>query len=135
MLVSVARISISVYPCELVLSGQPKCALHVDLQLIDLVSPVINWHAFFSNYHHLCAWLQLEGVEPLASPDDCLLAEQIAKADPKVREMLKMRGVTDMDLVACDPWSGIHHVTQTLSAPLALAAEEFVCLSVCLSVS
>ena len=56
----------------------------------------------------MCAWLQLEGVEPLASPDDCLLAEQIAKEDPKVREMLKARGVTDIDLVACDPWSGTH---------------------------
>ncbi|KAL3159938.1 hypothetical protein ABBQ38_010331 [Trebouxia sp. C0009 RCD-2024] len=54
-------------------------------------------------------WTELEGVQPLASPDDCLLAEQIAKADPKVREMLKMRGVTDMDLVACDPWS-VHMV-------------------------
>lgn len=50
--------------------------------------------------------LQLEGVEPLASPDDCLLAEQIAKEDPKVREQLKLRGVTDVNLVACDPWSG-----------------------------
>lgn len=51
----------------------------------------------------------MDGVEPLASPDDCLLAEQIAKADPKVREQLKLRGVTDMDLVACDPWSGMHY--------------------------
>ncbi len=51
--------------------------------------------------------MQMQGVEPLATPDDCLLAEQIAKADPKVREQLKLRGVTDMDLVACDPWSGV----------------------------
>lgn len=48
----------------------------------------------------------MEGVEPLASPDDCLLAEEIAKADPKVQEQLKLRGVTDVSLVACDPWSG-----------------------------
>jgi len=53
----------------------------------------------------------VEGVEPLASPDDCLLAEEIAKADPKVREQLKLRGVTDMDLVACDPWSGVQSIT------------------------
>ena len=46
-------------------------------------------------------------MEPLASPDDCLLAEQIAKEDPKVQEQLKLRGITDMDLVACDPWSGV----------------------------
>ncbi len=55
----------------------------------------------------------MHGVEPLASPDDCLLAEQIAKADPKVREQLKLRGVTDMDLVACDPWSGMQSTTAT----------------------
>jgi len=55
----------------------------------------------------------VHGVEPLASPDDCLLAEQIAKADPKVREQLKLRGVTDMDLVACDPWSGVQSITAT----------------------
>jgi len=55
----------------------------------------------------------VDGVEPLASPDDCLLAEQIAKADPKVREQLKLRGVTDMDLVACDPWSGVQSITAT----------------------
>ena len=53
-----------------------------------------------------CNVAQLEGVEPLASPDDCLLAEEIAKADPKVQEQLKLRGVTDVSLVACDPWSG-----------------------------
>ncbi len=61
----------------------------------------------------LCFLSQVHGVEPLASPDDCLLAEQIAKADPKVREQLKLRGVTDMDLVACDPWSGVQSTTAT----------------------
>lgn len=40
------------------------------------------------------------------SPDDCFLGESIAKADPKVREQLKLRGVTNIDLVVCDPWSG-----------------------------
>ena len=61
----------------------------------------------------------MDGVEPLASPDDCLLAEQIAKADPKVREQLKLRGVTDMDLVACDPWSGKQSVTATKCSNIA----------------
>jgi len=28
--------------------------------------------------------LQVEGVQPLASPDDCFLAEEIAKADSEV---------------------------------------------------
>lgn len=86
-----------------------------------------------AHQHTLHAWLQLEGVQPLASPDDCLLAEQIAKADPKVREMLKMRGVTDMDLVACDPWSGMRcpHPRAGPIWPLAFLAVP-ACLPVCL---
>ena len=63
--------------------------------------------------------VQLEGVEPLASPDDCLLAEEIAKADPGVQEQLKQRGVTDVSLVACDPWSGWY----------LLSSNVFVCES------
>lgn len=89
--------------------------------------------------HTLRAWLQLEGVQPLASPDDCLLAEQIAKADPKVREMLKMRGVTDMDLVACDPWSGMHCLHPRAGPIWPLSFRPCLralpdCLSDCLSV-
>ena len=49
---------------------------------------------------------QVEGGEPALSPDDCLHGERIAKADPKVQEQLKLRGVTNLDLVVCDPWSG-----------------------------
>lgn len=51
------------------------------------------------------------GFHPLATPDDCADAEAIAKADPKLAALLKERyGVTDMDLVAGDPWS-IHTCT------------------------
>ncbi|DBA90702.1 TPA: hypothetical protein ACH3X1_003918 [Trebouxia sp. C0004] len=53
---------------------------------------------------------QAEGVEPPLSPDDCFLGEQNAKADPQVQEQLKLRGVTKLDLVACDTWS-VHMVT------------------------
>ena len=118
------------------MSGQSKCALPHDLQWIDFTVPVVCGHLLFSNWPTW--WAQLEGVEPLASPDDCLLAEQIAKADPKVREMLKMRGVTDMDLVACDPWSGIHRASQILSGPSAvppacLPVSLSLCLTLCLS--
>ena len=45
-------------------------------------------------------------MQPLATPDDCELAETIAKADPGVQAMLRERGITRLDLVACDPWSG-----------------------------
>jgi len=49
---------------------------------------------------------KVEGVQPLASPEDCFDAEAIAKADPEVVSLLKERyGISDLDLVACDPWS------------------------------
>lgn len=45
-------------------------------------------------------------MQALATPDDCIEAEAIAKADPEVRRLLQERyGVTDLDLVCCDPWS------------------------------
>ncbi len=43
---------------------------------------------------------------PIATPDDCFLAEEIAKADPEVKVLLAERyGHTDMELLVCDPWS------------------------------
>lgn len=49
---------------------------------------------------------QMEGVQPLCTPDDCIDAENIAKADAQVQSLLKERyGLTDMSLVICDPWS------------------------------
>lgn len=50
--------------------------------------------------------LQIKGGQALASPDDCLLAEEVAKADPGVQNLLKERGITNMADVVCDPWSG-----------------------------
>jgi len=50
--------------------------------------------------------MQKKNVEALATPDDCELAESIAKADPTVQAMLRERNITNLDLVACDPWSG-----------------------------
>jgi primary-amine oxidase len=49
----------------------------------------------------------VEGVQALATPDDCLDAEAIVKADPAVAKLLaELYGITDLTLVACDPWSG-----------------------------
>jgi primary-amine oxidase len=46
---------------------------------------------------------QLDG-QPLATPDDCLEAEAIARVDPQVQAMVAERGVS-FDRVACDPWA------------------------------
>lgn len=52
--------------------------------------------------------LQLSGADldgqPLATPDDCLLAEAIARDDAQVQQMVAARGVS-FSSVACDPWA------------------------------
>jgi primary-amine oxidase len=46
------------------------------------------------------------GIQPLLTPDDCILAEAISKGAPEVQAALKERyGITDMSRVAADPWS------------------------------
>lgn len=46
------------------------------------------------------------GTQPMLTPEDCDLAEEIMKASPEVQQALKDRyGITDMDKVAGDPWS------------------------------
>lgn len=49
--------------------------------------------------------LQVKGMQPMLTPDDCFDAEEIAKADAGVRTLLAARGITDLSLVVCDPWS------------------------------
>jgi primary-amine oxidase len=52
------------------------------------------------------SWTVKPGVQPLATPDDCFDAEAIVKADPAIQKLLADKyGITNMDLVVCDPWS------------------------------
>jgi len=46
------------------------------------------------------------GTQPMFTPEDCDLAESIAKNSPELQAALKDRyGITDMSTVCCDPWS------------------------------
>jgi len=46
------------------------------------------------------------GTQPMFTPDDCDLAEEIAKKSLELQTALKERyGITDMSRVVCDPWS------------------------------
>ena len=46
------------------------------------------------------------GTQPMFTPDDCDLAEKIAKESLQLQAALKERyGITDMSRVVCDPWS------------------------------
>jgi primary-amine oxidase len=52
------------------------------------------------------SWVSVEGVQPLITPEDCIDAEAIVKADPQIQALLKDKyAITDMDMVVCDPWS------------------------------
>jgi primary-amine oxidase len=46
------------------------------------------------------------GIQPMFTPDDCALAEEIIQQSDQVRQALLDRyGITDMTKVAADPWS------------------------------
>ena len=86
--------------------------------------------------------LQVEGVQPMVTIEDCVEAEEIVKADPGVRALLKDRyGLTDMALVAADPWYygdrygsypfHIFHVHSGFPCSLWSSAARFQCLCLC----
>ena len=51
------------------------------------------------------SWKPRPGCRPRISPDEFLVAETMARQDPRYIAALNRRGVTDMSLVCCDPWS------------------------------
>lgn len=50
-------------------------------------------------------WTARPGAKPRIAPDEFLLAEKIAKEDPRFVAALAKRGITDLSLVCSDPWS------------------------------
>jgi primary-amine oxidase len=51
------------------------------------------------------SWTPRPCAKPRIAPDEFLMAEKIAKADPLFVEALAKRGITDLSLVCSDPWS------------------------------
>lgn len=51
------------------------------------------------------SWVERKGAFPRIGPDEFLDAEKAALADPRFVKALKRRGITDLSLVCCDPWS------------------------------
>jgi primary-amine oxidase len=50
-------------------------------------------------------WRRRPGARPRIAPEEFLLAESIAKQDPRFVAALARRGITDVSLVCSDPWS------------------------------
>ena len=53
----------------------------------------------------VCEWRELTGVQPPMLLEEFLAAEDAVRADPRWREAMRKRGVTDFSLAVIDPWS------------------------------
>jgi primary-amine oxidase len=53
----------------------------------------------------LVEWRHVPGVRPRILFDDIKLVGEVARADPRFREALAKRGITDIERVQVDPWS------------------------------
>ena len=51
------------------------------------------------------SWRHVPGVQPRVMFDEFLECEAAVQADPRFREAIKKRGITDPGLVMVDPWS------------------------------
>jgi len=54
---------------------------------------------------HIDRWEPIAGVQPAVILDEFFESEAAIQQDPRVREALARRGITNMDLVTIDPWS------------------------------
>jgi len=81
--------------------GQRRAFVAVyDVSSGDLFEAIVSLST--STVEH---WIPRPGAKPRIAPDEFLLAEQIAKADPRFIAALAKRGITDLSLVCSDPWS------------------------------
>ncbi|KAF6253735.1 copper amine oxidase [Scenedesmus sp. NREL 46B-D3] len=85
----------------------------ITLQVQQCGAPLVVIEALVDLRSHAAAaavvsWVKLDGSQmdgqPLATPDDCLEAEAIARQDPQVQALVAARGIP-LDQVACDPWA------------------------------
>jgi primary-amine oxidase len=51
------------------------------------------------------SWHEVPGVQPAIMFEEFLASEEIVRKDPRWREAMRKRGVTDLDNVMIDPWS------------------------------
>jgi primary-amine oxidase len=54
---------------------------------------------------HVVGWKPVPGVQPSILLEEVLALQEIAREDPRVRDALARRGVTDAALVQFDPWT------------------------------
>lgn len=82
----------------------PRCAFCIlqfppSLDIVETTIDLVNGKVL--------EWTDVPNAQPVATPDDCFEAEEIAKQDATVKKLLADRGITNTNLVACDPWYGM----------------------------
>lgn len=86
-----------------VLQAPPEFAV-IEAVVLLAISPAVTGGVAAD----VMSWRKMDGRDmdgqPLATPDDCLEAERIARESPRVQAMMRERGV-DMSQLACDPWA------------------------------
>ncbi|MGN8644834.1 primary-amine oxidase [Gracilibacillus sp. HCP3S3_G5_1] len=57
------------------------------------------------NKETILRWEYIANVQPGIMADEFLECEQVVKNDPEMQEAFRKRGIEDIDLIMCDPWS------------------------------
>src|SRR5262249_47189021 len=59
----------------------------------------------------IASWQQVPGVQPPLMEEDLALLDRIVRADPRWRDTMRKRDITDLDHVLIDPWpAGDHRI-------------------------
>jgi primary-amine oxidase len=56
----------------------------------------------------IASWKEIEGVQPSVVIEEYVIVPEIVKADPRLREAMRRRGITDLENVKVDAWAPGH---------------------------
>ncbi|HEY9626383.1 MAG TPA: primary-amine oxidase [Coleofasciculaceae cyanobacterium] len=85
-------------------SGQPF-EREVEMVLLDNASRGTYEAIVSLTANAVTSWKLIPGVQPAIALDEFFECEAAVRADPDFQAALQKRGITDMSLVAIDPWS------------------------------
>lgn len=102
-----ASVTLHEPPKQFVLNYKPgdPYAREAELVLVDDEQRAVYEAIVSITEGKVTSWELVPGVQPPVLMDEFFECEQIVKADPGYQEVLRKRGITNVDLVMVDPWS------------------------------
>src|SRR5579883_3362386 len=102
-----ASVTLHEPPKQFVLNYKPgdPYAREAELVLVDDEQRAVYEAIVSITDGKVTSWELVPGVQPPVLMDEFFECEQIVKADPGYQEVLRKRGITNVDLVMVDPWS------------------------------